>query len=56
MTLSGKAILLTGGTGFFGTKFTEVVLRKFNPKALRIFSRAEHKQLKLVSRQNKFTL
>jgi UDP-N-acetylglucosamine 4,6-dehydratase len=41
MFLSDKVILLTGGTGSFGQKFTEVVLREHNPKAIRIFSRGE---------------
>ena len=41
MFLSGKVILLTGGTGSFGQKFTDIVLREHNPKAIRIFSRGE---------------
>jgi UDP-N-acetylglucosamine 4,6-dehydratase (inverting) len=41
MLLSDKVILLTGGTGSFGQKFTEIVLREHNPKAIRIFSRGE---------------
>lgn len=42
--LSNKTILLTGGTGSFGKKFTEIVLREGNPKKLIIFSRDELKQ------------
>src|ERR1017187_9559005 len=41
MSLEGKVILITGGTGSFGQKFTEIVLRDHNPKAVRIFSRGE---------------
>jgi len=41
MFLSDKVILLTGGTGSFGQKFTEIVLREHSPKAIRIFSRGE---------------
>ena len=41
---NGKTILLTGGTGSFGRRFTETLLRHHNPKALRIFSRDELKQ------------
>ena len=41
MSLTDKTILLTGGTGSFGQKFTEVVLRNHNPKVIRIFSRGE---------------
>ena len=39
--MEGKTILITGGTGSFGQKFTEVTLNEHNPKALRIFSRGE---------------
>ena len=40
--LNGKSILITGGTGSFGRKFTETVLREF-PRVNRlvIFSRDE---------------
>ena len=37
-------ILVTGGTGSFGKKFTDVVLREFSPRRLIIFSRGELKQ------------
>ncbi len=38
------SILITGGTGSFGKKFTEIMLRDFHPKRLIIFSRDELKQ------------
>lgn len=41
MELTEKVILLTGGTGSFGREFAGTVLRKHNPKAIRIFSRGE---------------
>ena len=41
MSLVDKTILLTGGTGSFGQKFTEVVLREYNPRVVRVFSRGE---------------
>lgn len=41
MSLEGKIILITGGTGSFGQKFTETVLRDHNPDTIRIFSRGE---------------
>jgi len=41
VSLSEKVILVTGGTGSFGQKFTEIVLREHNTKAIRIFSRGE---------------
>ena len=44
MDLSGKVVLVTGGTGSFGRKFTEIVLREYEPRKLIIFSRDELKQ------------
>lgn len=41
MFLSDKVILLTGGTGSFGQRFTEIALREHSPKAIRVFSRGE---------------
>jgi len=41
---NGKTILLTGGTGSFGSAFTRYMLKHHNLKALRIFSRDELKQ------------
>ena len=45
--LNNKTILITGGTGSFGMKFIEVVLRNYKPKKLIIFSRDEQKQFNL---------
>jgi len=45
--LKGKSILVTGGTGSFGKKFTEIVLKEHNPKKLIIFSRDEMKQYEM---------
>jgi len=42
-----QVILLTGGTGSFGQKFTEIILKKHPPKVLRIFSRDEYKQYEM---------
>ena len=44
MNLDDKVVLITGGTGSFGKKFTEIVLREHRPKKLIIFSRDELKQ------------
>jgi UDP-N-acetylglucosamine 4,6-dehydratase len=41
---SSKTVMVTGGTGSFGRKFTEVLLRRHRPKRLIIFSRDELKQ------------
>src|SRR3954471_7873081 len=50
MTLTDKTILITGGTGSFGTKFIEKVLREHDPAAIRVFSRDELKQSELQRR------
>ena len=44
MPFTNKTILLTGGTGSFGKKFTKIALQKYNPKVIRIYSRGELKQ------------
>ncbi len=44
---NGKSILITGGTGFFGKKCTEVILKRFKPLKLIIFSRDEYKQFEM---------
>ena len=36
--LDDKVILITGGTGSFGKKFTKRVLEQFNPKKIIIYS------------------
>lgn len=46
--LNNKSILITGGTGSFGKKFTEVILNRFpNVKRIVIFSRDELKQFEM---------
>ena len=44
MNWSEQSILVTGGTGSFGKKFVEIMLREYRPKKLIIFSRDELKQ------------
>ena len=41
MDWTGLNVLVTGGTGSFGRKFTEIMLREFTPRKLVIFSRDE---------------
>lgn len=41
---TNKTVLITGGTGSFGRKFTDVLLKKHKPKKLIIYSRDEFKQ------------
>jgi UDP-N-acetylglucosamine 4,6-dehydratase (inverting) len=47
MPLSGKVVLVTGGTGSFGRKFAELVLKEHDVRAIRILSRDELKQLEM---------
>jgi len=42
--LNGKTVLITGGTGSFGRRFTQTALAQYNPKRLIVFSRDELKQ------------
>lgn len=45
--IDGKNILITGGSGSFGRKFTEIILKEHDPKSVRIFSRGELKQFEM---------
>ena len=42
-----QTVLITGGTGSFGRKCTEILLKKYHPKKLIIFSRDELKQYEM---------
>src|SRR5579884_143653 len=44
MDWQSLAVLVAGGTGSFGHKFTEIMLREYHPRKLIIFSRDELKQ------------
>jgi len=44
MEWKDKTVLVTGGTGSFGKKFAEIILRDYHPRKLVIFSRDELKQ------------
>ena len=50
MNWSEKTILITGGTGSFGNKFVEIVLKKYRPKKLIVLSRDELKQYKMTQK------
>src|SRR5882724_13235801 len=41
---SNSSVMITGGTGSFGKKFAEIMLREYHPKKLIVFSRDELKQ------------
>lgn len=43
-----KVILITGGTGSFGKTYTKVLLEKFKPKKIIIYSRDELKQYEMA--------
>lgn len=43
----GQTILITGGTGSFGKKYTETLLNRYKPKKIIIFSRDELKQFEM---------
>ena len=43
-----KSILITGGTGSFGKKFTEALLKNYQPKKIIIYSRDELKQYEMA--------
>jgi UDP-N-acetylglucosamine 4,6-dehydratase (inverting) len=51
MSLDNKTILITGGTGSFGHKFTEIVLKEYNPKSVRIY---DNRELAEVEMERKF--
>lgn len=43
----GQSILITGGTGSFGRKYTETLLARYKPKKIIIYSRDELKQFEM---------
>ena len=47
---SEAAVLVTGGTGSFGYKFVEVMLERYRPRRLVVFSRDELKQSEMMAR------
>ena len=49
MNWSEQVVLVTGGTGSFGRKFVEIMLKEYGPRKLIIFSRDELKQHEMRS-------
>jgi len=45
---NNKNILITGGTGSFGKKYTEMILKKYTPNKIIIYSRDELKQYEMA--------
>jgi UDP-N-acetylglucosamine 4,6-dehydratase (inverting) len=48
--LSGSTILVTGGTGSFGSAFVPMTLAQYNPKKIIVYSRDEMKQWAMAQR------
>jgi UDP-N-acetylglucosamine 4,6-dehydratase/5-epimerase len=50
MDWTDKVVLITGGTGSFGKKFIDIMLKEYHPAKLIIFSRDELKQHEMRTR------
>jgi len=46
--MNNKEILITGGTGSLGTALTKLIRKKYEPKGIRIYSRSELTQSKMI--------
>src|SRR5688572_10097184 len=44
----GKSVLITGGTGSFGRKFVETLLKRHKPRRVIVYSRDELKQFEMA--------
>ena len=49
---NGKNILITGGTGSFGKKYTKILLENYKPNKIIIYSRDELKQYEMSQEYN----
>ncbi|MBW6441645.1 polysaccharide biosynthesis protein, partial [Patescibacteria group bacterium] len=49
-----STILITGGTGSWGHELVTQLLKKYEPKEIRIYSRGEHKQVEMRREFSKF--
>jgi len=52
LMFNNKNILITGGTGSFGKKYTEMILSKYKPNKVIIYSRDELKQYEMAQQFN----
>ena len=48
--IHGRSVLVTGGTGSFGQRFVETILRDHSPRRVVVFSRDELKQFEMSHR------
>ena len=54
---NGKTILITGGTGSFGHKFLEMIMDRYDPFRIIIYSRDEFKQYQMkIKYQDRYDL
>lgn len=49
---NNKSVLITGGTGSFGRKFVDILLKKYKPQKIIIYSRDELKQFEMQQKFN----
>lgn len=49
---TSRSILITGGTGSFGKKYTQTLLEKFKPEKIIVYSRDELKQFEMQQKFN----
>ena len=49
---NNKVILITGGTGSFGQRYTDTLLKRYSPKKIIIYSRDELKQSEMQQQYN----
>ncbi len=49
---NNKNILITGGTGSFGKKYTDIILSQYKPNKIIVFSRDELKQYEMAQSHN----
>ncbi|MBU3934944.1 UDP-N-acetylglucosamine 4,6-dehydratase (inverting) [Patescibacteria group bacterium] len=52
MIFNNKIILITGGCGSFGQEFTKIVLKRHNPKIIRIYDNRELAQVEMERKFN----
>ena len=45
-----KTIFISGGTGSFGSRLVDIIIKKYKPKKLIIYSRDEYKQFLMQER------
>jgi UDP-N-acetylglucosamine 4,6-dehydratase len=50
-----QVVLVTGGTGSFGKKFTEIMLKEYSPKKVIVFSRDELKQFEMAQQLSEYS-